>query len=64
MEQLLAGGKWREMLRSDVYQERTVCFAVDEAHCVIKWYVHYVLLALLSDQAYMAVIRSIRPIAS
>ena len=40
-EQLLAHGKWREMLRSDVHQERMVGFAVDEAHWVKKWYTHY-----------------------
>ena len=39
-EQLLARGKWREMLRSDVYREKMVGFIVDEAHCVKKWYVH------------------------
>lgn len=42
-EQLLACGtcKWREMVRSDVYQEGMVGFAVDEAYCVKKWYTHY-----------------------
>ena len=30
-EQPLAHGKWRKMLRSDVYQEGMVGFAVDEA---------------------------------
>ena len=39
-EQLLARGKWREMLRSDVYREKMVGFIVDEAHCVKKWYIH------------------------
>ena len=29
------------MLRSDVYQERMVSFAADEAHCVKKLYAHY-----------------------
>ena len=38
-EQLLARGKWRDMLRSDMYQERMVGFAIDEAHCVKQWYV-------------------------
>ena len=36
-EQLLARGKWREMLRSDIYRENMVGFVVDEAHCVKKW---------------------------
>ena len=36
-EQLLARGKWREMLRSDIYREKMVGFVVDEAHCVKKW---------------------------
>ena len=49
-EQLLARVKWREMSRSDVYQERMVGFAVYEAHCVEKWYVHYnILLVFVSD---------------
>ena len=36
-ERLLARGKWREMLRSDIYREKMVGFVVDEAHCVKKW---------------------------
>ena len=38
-EQLLGCEKWREMLRSDIYQEMMVGFIVDEAHCVKKWYI-------------------------
>ena len=36
-ESLLRENRWREMLRSDVYQKNMVAFCVDEAHCVKKW---------------------------
>ena len=36
-ELLLRKAKWREMLRSALFQERLVGFIVDEAHCVKKW---------------------------
>ena len=36
-ESLLRHVKWREMLRSDLYQQNLVGFIVDEAHCVKKW---------------------------
>lgn len=38
-ELLLLKSKWRELLRSSTYAERTKAFVVDEAHCVKKWYV-------------------------
>jgi len=28
---------WRSMLRTDIYWDNLVAFAVDEAHCVKKW---------------------------
>ena len=36
-ESLLANVKYREMLRSPVYQSNLVGFVVDEAHTVIRW---------------------------
>ncbi len=36
-ESLLTEETWRDMLQSEVYQENTVGFIVDEAHCVKKW---------------------------
>ena len=38
-EAMLLNLRWREMFRSDVYQNNLMCLAVDEAHCVEKWYV-------------------------
>ena len=38
-ELLIMNLQWREMLRSEVYQQNLVGLAVDEAHCVTKWYV-------------------------
>lgn len=38
-ESLIRNLRWREMLRSDVYQQNLVGLAIDEAHCVTKWYV-------------------------
>ena len=29
--------QWRDMLLSEVYNERLVALIVDEAHCVKKW---------------------------
>ena len=36
-ELLMVNLKWREMLRSSIYQSKLKCFAIDEAHCVTKW---------------------------
>ena len=38
-ELLIMNLQWREMLRSEVYQQNLVGLAVDEAHCVTKCYV-------------------------
>ena len=38
-ESLLSNPQWREMLQLPVYQERMVALVVDEAHCVVMWYV-------------------------
>lgn len=37
---LLASNKWREMLKSIVYQEKLKLIAVDEAHTVLQWYIY------------------------
>ena len=34
---LLTELRWREVLRSDIYQRNMVGLIVDEAHCVDKW---------------------------
>ena len=36
-EALIRGCTWRELLRSQIYQENLVAVVVDEAHCVEKW---------------------------
>lgn len=36
-ESIISNLYWREMLRTQVYQQNLVAFAVDEAHCVSKW---------------------------
>ena len=36
-ESIMTNLWWREVLRSDIYQQHLVVFAVDEAHCVPKW---------------------------
>ena len=41
-ESLLNNLQWRDLLLSEVYQTNLVCVAIDEAHCVPKWYVVHV----------------------
>lgn len=36
-ESLICNLQWREMLRSQIYQESLVGVAIDEAHCATKW---------------------------
>lgn len=36
-ESMLRVLKYREMFRSDVYQQNLMCLAIDEAHCVEAW---------------------------
>ena len=36
-ESIMTNLRWREVLRSDVYQRHLVVLAVDEANCVPKW---------------------------
>ena len=42
-ESLLKVLRWREMFRSKIYQDNLVGLIVDEAHCVEKWWVYYIL---------------------
>ncbi len=42
-ECMLAVPRWREMFRSEVYQQNLVALAIDEAHCVEKWLVNCLL---------------------
>ena len=36
-EQLVGDLKWRDVLKSDVYQKKLRAIVVDEAHTVIQW---------------------------
>jgi superfamily II DNA helicase RecQ len=38
-EFLLKNQQMRNILLSDVYQTNLVCVTIDEAHCVLMWYV-------------------------
>ena len=38
-ESLLQNPQWRTMLLSTPYQMHLVAVAVDEAHCIVRWYV-------------------------
>ena len=38
-ESLVNNLRWREMLRSEVYSKMLIGLAVDEAHCIPKWYI-------------------------
>ena len=40
-EATIGSEKWRECLLQFPINERIVALAVDEAHCVSKWYVYY-----------------------
>ena len=35
-EAIIGGCMWREMLRSQIYQENLVAVVVDEAHCALS----------------------------
>ena len=67
-ESLLNNPQWRYILLTDVYQNNLVCVAIDEAHCVPKWYVHDKTLSEYTDNYadfcfyYVGVIHSGRPI--
>lgn len=37
----ILGSRWREALQSCAVRERIIAVAIDEAHCVSKWYVLY-----------------------
>ena len=36
-ESWVGSDKWKNMLKTDVYQTKTICLVADEAHCVPKW---------------------------
>ena len=39
LESLLNNRQWRDVLLSQVFTNNLVCIAIDEAHCVQKWWV-------------------------
>ena len=51
-ERLLDSAFWHDILRSPVYQKNVVGFAVDKAHCVVKWYVKQHLFSVFNMVAY------------
>ena len=55
-ELLLKKAKSREMLRSDLFQQRMVGFIVDEAHCIKKWYVNFIIIHLGSITIRLSII--------
>ena len=38
-ESLFHGTKMRKLLCTDIFHENLVAYVIDEAHCVLKWYV-------------------------
>ena len=40
-ESMLSNPQWRDMLLLPVYQKNVVALIVDEAHCIVMWYVVY-----------------------
>ena len=52
-ESIISNLYWREMLRTQVYQQNLVAFAVDEAHCVSKWLVGTYLLWEMCNSGFV-----------
>ena len=38
-ESWLGTNKWFTLLKSKVYQSKTIAIVADEAHCVLKWHI-------------------------
>ena len=52
-ESVLCVLQYREMFLSETYQEYLMCLAIDEAHCVGKWYVNSLGALLGNSLSYM-----------
>lgn len=52
-EAILGVHQWRDMLIKPPYSTRVAAIAVDEAHCVSKWYYYNYFITIISIKVYI-----------